>query len=75
MAPVKIGNYVWICARAIILKGVTIGDNAIVGAGALVTKDVPENAIVGGNPAKVIGMRKTHAKDHVPTGAQPTVEP
>lgn len=52
--PITIGNHVWICAKATILKGVTIGDGAIVAAGAVVTKDVPAHALVGGNPAKVI---------------------
>lgn len=52
--PITIGNHVWICAKATILKGVTIGDGAIVAAGAVVTKDVPSNTIVAGNPAKVI---------------------
>ena len=45
---------VWIGGSATILPGVTIGKNAIVAAGAVVTKDVPANTIVGGNPAKVI---------------------
>lgn len=53
-APVKIGNNVWIGAHATILAGVTIGDNAVVAAGAVVTKDVPANAVVGGVPAKII---------------------
>ena len=52
--PITIGNHVWICAKATILKGVTIGDGAIVGAGAVVTKDVPPYCAVGGNPAKII---------------------
>lgn len=52
--PVRIGNKVWIGSNATILPGVTIGDNAIVGAGAVVTKDVPTNAIVAGNPARII---------------------
>jgi len=52
-----IGNDVWIGANAIILQGVTIGDGAIVAAGAVVTKDVPPYAIVGGVPAKVIKYR------------------
>lgn len=55
---VTIGNDVWVGARVIILPGVAIGDGAIVAAGAVVTKDVPPYAIVGGNPAKVIKYRK-----------------
>ena len=50
---------VWIGSRAIILKGVTIHEGAIVGAGSVVTKDVPAYSIVGGNPAKVIKQRFT----------------
>ena len=53
-SPVKIGNRVWIGAGAIILPGVTIGDNAVVGAGSVVTKDIPENTVAVGNPARVI---------------------
>ncbi|WP_081911648.1 acyltransferase [Clostridium culturomicium] len=53
-ASVIIGNNVWIGCRATILKGVTIGDGAVVAAGSVVTKDVPANCCVGGNPAKVI---------------------
>lgn len=51
---VKICRNVWIGANAVILPGVTIGENAIIGAGAVVTKDVPPNAVAGGNPAKVL---------------------
>jgi acetyltransferase-like isoleucine patch superfamily enzyme len=54
---IKIGNDVWIGMRAIILDGVTVGDGAIIGAGALVTKDVPAYAVVGGIPAKVLRYR------------------
>ena len=52
-----VGNYVWIGYEALIMAGVKIGDGAIIGAKALVTKDVPPYAVAGGNPAKVIKMR------------------
>ncbi|MDP4120713.1 MAG: acyltransferase [Bacillota bacterium] len=52
--PINIGNHVWIGMRAMILKGVTIGDGAIIAAGAVVTKDVPPKCLVGGVPAKII---------------------
>ncbi len=52
-----IGNDVWIGQQAMLMQGVTIGDGAIVAAGALVNKDVPPYAIVGGVPAKIIGYR------------------
>lgn len=51
---VTIGNNVWIGGHCTILPGVTVGDNAVVGAGSVVTKDVPANTVVAGNPAKVI---------------------
>lgn len=54
VGPVKIGNNVWIGAKAIILKGVTIGDGAVIAAGSVVTKDVPAAALVRGNPATVV---------------------
>ncbi|MBK8992745.1 MAG: acyltransferase [Gammaproteobacteria bacterium] len=53
-APIRIGNNVWIGDRATVLKGVTIGDNSIVGAGAVVARDVPANVVVAGNPARVV---------------------
>lgn len=53
---VTIGHNVWIGGRAVINPGVTIGDNAVIASGAVVVKDVPANAVVGGNPANVIKM-------------------
>lgn len=53
-SPIKIGNDVWIGAHATILPGVTIGDGAVIAAGAVVTKDVPKNTVVAGVPAKAI---------------------
>ena len=55
VAPITIGNRVWIGTRAVVLKGTTVGDGAVVAAGAVVTKDVPPHAGVAGIPAKVVG--------------------
>lgn len=52
--PVSIGNNVWLGSRVMVLKGVTIGENSVVAAMSVVTKSVPANCIVGGNPAKII---------------------
>lgn len=52
--PVSIGHNVWIGGRTVINPGVRIGDNAVIASGAVVTKDVPAHAVVGGNPAKFI---------------------
>ncbi len=52
---IKVGNNVYIGTSAFILPGVTIGNNVIVAAGSIVTKSIPDDAIVGGNPARVIG--------------------
>lgn len=54
--PVVIGNNVWIGGRAVINPGVTLGDNVVVASGAVVVKDVPNNAVVGGNPARILKM-------------------
>lgn len=52
--PIKIGNNVWIGGSAVIVPGVTLGDNVVVAAGAVVTKSFPNNVVVGGNPAQII---------------------
>ena len=54
IAEVRIGKRVFIGTNSLVLKGVTIGDNSVIGAGSVVTKDVPENCIAAGNPCKVI---------------------
>lgn len=56
-AAIHVGSGVWICAGAFIGPGTKIGDNSIVAARSVVTKDIPANVIVGGNPARVIGPR------------------
>ena len=55
---VRVGNNVWIGYGACILRGVTVGDNAIIGTSSVVTRDVPANAVVAGVPARVIRMRE-----------------
>ena len=52
--PIILGKNVWLGVRVIVLKGVTIGDNAVIGAGSVVTKDIPANCLAAGVPAKVI---------------------
>lgn len=58
VAKVVIGNDVWIGMRSIIMPGVKIGNGVVIGAGAVVTKDIPDYAVVGGVPAKIIRFRK-----------------
>lgn len=53
-APIRIGKNVWLGANVTVTPGVTIGDNAVIAAGAVVSRDVPPNAVVGGVPAKII---------------------
>ena len=52
--PVAVGDDVWIGGRAVLNPGVTVGDEAVVASGAVVTEDVPERVVVGGNPARVL---------------------
>lgn len=59
VAEVNIGNYVWIGSHVIILPGVTIADGAIIGSGSVISKDIPNCAVVVGNPAKIIKHRDT----------------
>ena len=68
-APVELGDNVWVGQRAIICKGVTVGDNSIVGAGSVVVRDVPAHCIAAGNPARVVKRldpgRRFISRDHV----------
>ena len=52
--PIKVGNNVWFGGNVVVLPGVTIGDNTVIGAGSVVTKDIPSNVLAVGNPCKVI---------------------
>lgn len=59
--PVRIGNDVWIGSNVVILPGVNIGDNSVIGAGSVVTHDIPENVVAVGNPCRV--LRKINERD------------
>jgi len=61
---VEVGNNVWIGYGACVLRGVSVGDNAVIGTNSVVTKDVPANAVVGGIPARIIRMREAPAELH-----------
>ena len=62
--PVHIGNNVWIGANAVVLPGVTIGDNSVIGAGSVVTKDIPPNVVAVGNPCRVLREISDHDKKY-----------
>jgi acetyltransferase-like isoleucine patch superfamily enzyme len=61
---ITIGNNVWLGGNVCVMPGVTIGDNAVIGAGAVVTKDIPANAVAVGNPAKVVKMITEEDRDY-----------
>ena len=63
--PVHIGNDVWIGGNVTILPGITIGNNVVVAAGAVVTKDVPDNSLVGGVPARIIRTLENDLEEHM----------
>ncbi len=67
ISPIAIEDYAWIAIDAIILPGVTIGRGAVVGAGAVVSRDVPAGATVAGNPAKVVSTDRPAELDYVPS--------
>lgn len=63
-APIRIGDNVWIATGATILAGVSIGNDAVVAAGAVVTKDVPAGALVAGVPAKIVGDTRSEEGEY-----------
>lgn len=71
--PVRLGNNVWLGAGAVILPGVTIGDNSIVGAGSVVTRDVEADVIVAGSPARIL-RRITEEDNRMYDGGRPVPE-
>jgi len=74
VAPVSIGDYAWVATDSMILPGVAIGEGAVVGAGSVVTRDVEAFAVVAGNPAVVIRMRKNNVFTYSPVRLSAVVE-
>lgn len=62
--PVHIGKNCWIGAGAIILPGITVGDNVVIGAGSIVTKDLPSNVLAVGNPCRVLREINEHDREY-----------
>jgi len=73
IAPIFIKDYIWIGRRAIVLPGVTIGKCAIIGVGAVVSKDIPDYAIAVSNPAKVVKYRNQDKFDELYNESEPFV--
>lgn len=73
-SPITIGDYAWIATGACVLPGVSIGKGAVVGAFAVVSKSVPDNAIVVGNPAKIVGHRQVEKFEYRPSDSYATFE-
>lgn len=63
--PIAVGNNVWIGAQVVVLSGVSIGENTVIGAGSVVTKDIPDNVVAAGNPCRILRKRKPF---HSPIG-------
>jgi len=73
-APIVLEDNVWIGDSALVTKGVTIGENSVVGAWSVVTRDVPANVVVAGNPARIVRELDTShltTREHLFTGTQP----
>ena len=62
--PIRIGNNVWLGAGVIVMPGVTIGDNSVIGAGSVVTKDIPSGVVAHGTPCKVVREINDHDKEY-----------
>lgn len=63
-APVYVGRNCWLGAGVIVVPGITIGDNTVVGAGSVVTKDIPSNVVAAGNPCRVLREINEHDREY-----------